>query len=195
MSFTDIANKIEEQKKSLEEQKAKFLKDNQKIFKDIVKSFFAECPEIQVVAWDQYTPYFMDGEECTFSVHDQYFVLEGWHKDNATGRAWQIDDGEMEDPETGDMIEVITFKTGRPGDNLDKVLENYDSHGSKVEWYVKRASELRKQEEKYPGYYDKISSFEKLIGDNEDLMREIFGDHSTVYLMPDEIIIEECDHD
>jgi len=33
-----------------------------------------ELPEIDSIEWNQYTPYFNDGEECTFSVHELRFV-------------------------------------------------------------------------------------------------------------------------
>ena len=32
-----------------------------------------ELPEIDRIEWNQYTPYFNDGEECTFSVHELLF--------------------------------------------------------------------------------------------------------------------------
>lgn len=50
-----------------------FKKHAQKAFKESMKSFFIDNPEIKVVKWAQYSPYFNDGEECTFSVGMPYF--------------------------------------------------------------------------------------------------------------------------
>ncbi len=30
---------------------------------------FAKCPEIKSISWNQYTPYFMDGDPCIFSAN------------------------------------------------------------------------------------------------------------------------------
>lgn len=37
--------------------------------------------------------------------------------------------------------------------------------------------------------------FSKIIESNEELMQEMFGDHTTVYLTKEKIITEECSHD
>jgi hypothetical protein len=37
---------------------------------------FAELPEIKKVVWEQYTPYFNDGESCEFSVNTPRFLTE-----------------------------------------------------------------------------------------------------------------------
>src|SRR6476661_3962783 len=42
----------------------------------LFKEFFANTPEIIYITWDQYTPYFNDGDTCEFSVHDKWFVSE-----------------------------------------------------------------------------------------------------------------------
>lgn len=38
--------------------------------------FFRQYPQVYALTWTQYTPYFNDGEECTFRVHDLYYVLD-----------------------------------------------------------------------------------------------------------------------
>lgn len=37
--------------------------------------FFQANPEIKSILWCQYTPYFNDGDECIFSVHDMVYSL------------------------------------------------------------------------------------------------------------------------
>jgi hypothetical protein len=54
--------------KDFEESQAAFQKQAQKAFKESMKSFFIDNPEIKVIKWKQFSPYFNDGEECTFSV-------------------------------------------------------------------------------------------------------------------------------
>jgi hypothetical protein len=50
-------------------------KEGNKIVREFVKAFMEENPEVHGIRWYQYTPYFNDGEACTFGVHDAYFAL------------------------------------------------------------------------------------------------------------------------
>ena len=68
VSAMDAANKI------LNEAKKKYQEEGQEKLKEVFKAFFAEVPEIKTVIWTQYTPYFNDGETCTFNVHDPAFT-------------------------------------------------------------------------------------------------------------------------
>ena len=45
---------------------------SQSILKEMFKLFFDENPEVKVVGWRQYTPYFNDGEECVFNTYVEY---------------------------------------------------------------------------------------------------------------------------
>lgn len=54
-------------------------------FCDGIRELIAENPEIQKISWRQYTPYFNDGDECVFSVHEPYingFDAYGWNEDD-----------------------------------------------------------------------------------------------------------------
>lgn len=42
----------------------------QAAFTEAVGEFWNEFPEAKVVSWNQYTPYFNDGEPCEFSVNE-----------------------------------------------------------------------------------------------------------------------------
>lgn len=48
--------------------------DGEKILKEVFKEYFVSFPEVEKIYWDQYTPYFNDGDPCTFRVNG--FVLE-----------------------------------------------------------------------------------------------------------------------
>jgi hypothetical protein len=51
----------------------------------IFVEFWEKNPEVKAVVWAQYTPYFNDGETCTFSVNDVYFTNDpaGDYEDSA----------------------------------------------------------------------------------------------------------------
>ena len=67
----------------------------QSLLKDLAKEFFQNYPEIKLISWTQYTPYFNDGDTCVFRVNDVYFSnAEGNEVDNIT--AWGEYEGKTE---------------------------------------------------------------------------------------------------
>lgn len=65
--------KLEKLIENYTEAKKQFTVAAQDSFKEYLKEFFDANPEIKVIKWMQYTPYFNDGHECVFSVHDAVF--------------------------------------------------------------------------------------------------------------------------
>lgn len=64
---------------------------------DLFKDFFAKHPEITGIQWTQYTPYFNDGDACTFSVHTDYTSIR-----NQDGE-WD-EEGGCDIPEIGKLF-------------------------------------------------------------------------------------------
>lgn len=50
-------------------------------FKEALKELFAEVPTLKALKWNQYTPYFNDGDACTFRVGEVYFKLDDTAED------------------------------------------------------------------------------------------------------------------
>lgn len=42
-----------------------------------VREVFEKVPEVQSIRWQQYTPYFNDGDACEFSVNDPSYKFDG----------------------------------------------------------------------------------------------------------------------
>jgi hypothetical protein len=53
--------------------KKEFMEKARNALRGAFNEFFDANPEIGQVVWTQYTPYFNDGDECVFSVHDMFF--------------------------------------------------------------------------------------------------------------------------
>lgn len=47
------------------------------LFRKVVKEFFDINPKINSISWNQYTPYFNDGDELTFSSNTEYITVNG----------------------------------------------------------------------------------------------------------------------
>lgn len=63
MSLKDLATKFTEVK-------TKMMAEGQEALKVEFAKVFEAYPEITVIKWNQYTPYFNDGDTCTFGVHE-----------------------------------------------------------------------------------------------------------------------------
>lgn len=73
--YVKIKEKINQLKKEAQE-------DCKEIFQNALKDIFKKFPKLESVSWTQYTPYFNDGEECTFSRHDPEITYNEKEYDN-----------------------------------------------------------------------------------------------------------------
>ena len=65
-------NAIEKLVAEYEKAKAELQTKMKDGFKVLFKQFFEENPEVTFVGWNQYTPYFNDGEACVFGCNAGY---------------------------------------------------------------------------------------------------------------------------
>ena len=99
---TDIMALVEDYKKS----KAEFSDKAQEAMRTAFKDFFDVNPNIEMIAWTQYTPFFNDGDPCVFGVADMYFSLVG-EKIDLVG---YLDDSGMHSEYDDKVDEAKTFK-------------------------------------------------------------------------------------
>ena len=69
--FAVLREKQEEIKKLKEE----MLEASNKIFTDLTKTIFEDHPKVKSFGWNQFTPYFNDGETCEFSANVDYIQI------------------------------------------------------------------------------------------------------------------------
>lgn len=67
----------------------------QKALREAFSEFFDANPTIDSIYWTQYAPYFNDGDECFFGVHEMYAVLKDYKV--AEGEDEVDEDDYMED--------------------------------------------------------------------------------------------------
>lgn len=72
--MSKLSKRFEKLVKEQNELKQKFQQEGQALFKDAFLEFFDKNPNINAVMWNQYTPYFNDGDECVFSVTGPRFT-------------------------------------------------------------------------------------------------------------------------
>lgn len=190
-AFENITNKIAEQNAKLEGMRKAHMAELQGDFNQIIKLFFEECPKVQAVVWNQYTPYFNDGDECVFSVNSPTFITKNFDLDDL------LNPYEYEDDDEYGVLKVPSYTA-----NWDEEIARDKSELAKPnasEWvkgyYPKAIAALEEMQNEFPGYDVKIKAFAKLLEENDDMLREVYGDHVSVYLTPTEVIVEEYVHD
>lgn len=68
-------SKLEGLRKLKEEYQKRIREDGEKALKETFVELFDKYPELKSITWAQYTPYFNDGDTCTFSVREFDFGL------------------------------------------------------------------------------------------------------------------------
>lgn len=178
-----MADTLEDLLKIKEEYNKKVRKEGEGIVKNMLADFLAEHPDIEHIKWDQYTPYFNDGEPCTFSVNEAYVKFNdadvlrsmldktycwetkylGWNGNT------QKSDHEFIRPLTDEEL------MGEGGDNEDGFFSSYSINDK--------------------GLSADISKLNTMLHKAEDILEMVFGDHVTVTAGRDKIDTEEYDHE
>lgn len=79
-------------------------KDCRKILHPYIKDFMGKNPEITGIRWEQFTPYFNDGEPCVFRIYEIFYTtkdLTKFTQEQLFESVWELDEGE----------EVIWYET------------------------------------------------------------------------------------
>jgi hypothetical protein len=94
-SFSDLNAQISAKRAELDALMAQFNEKMKGEFTKLTKAFFEETG-IQAIVWTQYTPYFNDGEECTFSVHEPVFVRKNFDPGNLASCSYEYEDDQYD---------------------------------------------------------------------------------------------------
>lgn len=148
---------IEQMKEKIEALKSEMIDQARTLFYEEVKVIFANYPELQSFGWTQYTPYFNDGDTCSFSCHGSSDISMNQYGPN---------------PEEDDGFEA---------DEALEYVSVYKSQGvdPNAPWSERAAHD--------------ITSLISLLGD--EVMEDLFGDHSEVIVGREKIVVEAYEHD
>jgi len=143
-------------------------------------------PRVKAVVWDQYTPYFNDGDACIFSVREPRIIFEG---------------GVSTDEDDEDDVDLFNgyreYGTGYSASELWKALPGvgYDY------WLPGRAGlDLTKvtftanDGQNYQDHYEALKAFAQ-TDSWERVALTNFGDHAEVTATKDGFSVETYEHD
>ena len=94
--------------------------------KEVFKQFWEENPDIKVVVWTQYAPYFNDGDACVFRINDPTFS-NATDEDDINDLRYGEYNGDNEDiwtAESWDIDKISEKKSGVNGESV-KLLCNF----------------------------------------------------------------------
>lgn len=64
------------QREKIKRQQEELAEQVRKVFAAGAKEMFKQYPDLEYFAWTQYTPYFNDGDPCTFRTNTDYLELK-----------------------------------------------------------------------------------------------------------------------
>lgn len=167
-----LSTAFEKLLKEQNELKQKFQKEGQALFKDAFLEFFDKNPNINAVMWNQYTPYFNDGDECVFSVGGLCFTNA---KDDGLDdvRSYGEYEGENETIWAADGTNALTSDRPYYKETQDKVAA---SGGVDI---------------------DSCIFLEKLILDDAmgEILKALFDDHTKIIATRSGFDVSEYEHD
>jgi hypothetical protein len=103
-------------------------REGKAILKGVLDQFFTKFPNVDSIRWEQYTPYFNDGDACTFSVNEPYVRLKGTSENCEDGdnedryhSYWSIRESNKE---LSEELELLSNEL----QELEEVLEHMGDH-------------------------------------------------------------------
>lgn len=161
-------------------------------FLDAIDKVLA-VPGVTGLVWDQYTPYFNDGEPCEFSVHDVRVLLGNETADDAAdgeGESLFDDDSYVEYSKGYSTADLYTAKEG--GNKWEAWSGSYWSKNraldkSKVSFIASDGTDLEP-------IFDALSAFPS-TDSWEAVAQASFGDHAEVTATKEGFSVEFYDHD
>lgn len=126
---------LKEKQKEIAKLKAEAQQMASDAFDSFCKEIFEKHPKIESFGWSQFTPYFNDGDTCTFSVNTDYISINGEYVDDSKwvnettvvdwgtwNRELRIYEGRVEVPNLDYDAELA-----KGSDEITEFLRNFDN--------------------------------------------------------------------
>ena len=208
-----ILEEVEALVASFEKQRQELVEKLKPSFGSIFTPFFDAVPEVDALMFTAYTPYFNDGDECTFSVNDLYGYFTTTEEDEREPYegdlpAYGPSPTELlafrERGEISDYLKRMHQYETKPQNRYDHTTRSYKDFPAKfssLEEAIKDrykeelalpAETLKRQGEIADAFKEMSNLFHRIP---DDIIRELFGDHIKVTITRDGVEVDEYEHD
>jgi hypothetical protein len=86
-------SKLTELKDTFRAAQKRMQQEGKGALKEAIEEVFEKHPQLMGIRWEQFTPYFNDGEACEFSVHEPTIKMKGGDASEPDEDAEEDDDG------------------------------------------------------------------------------------------------------
>lgn len=180
---TDLLKKMQELNLEMNALKKKYLETGKEHFTIAMKEFFELYPFVSKIQWCQYTPYFNDGDECIFSVHDPEILFDF----EVLGQECPYEDEE--------------YNYGE-GSDFNVIADHYKEWYTENDWAATAVmNQAAVENALFDKGYDVVSftntwsELQSFICSEEDLMKDLFGDHAIIEVTNKGASSDDYDHD
>lgn len=198
MSIETVIKKLAEFNEEYKRVRAEFVKKLEPQFVEVFEQFFAENPMVGGVVWTQYTPYFNDGRDSVFGVSDMYLFPAGTDEDDLSGYDEDLF------PSFYDVKSYVYVLENGKAPNDYRIW--YDGAAfekiygvTKEQHILDVAQTAGLNEENVDTFLKTLADWDKLQttlrGIDEDIYKDIFGDHAKIVVTRDGIEVDHYDHD
>lgn len=145
----------------------------------LFKDLFDAAPSVQGVVWEQYTPYFNDGDACVFSIGEPRFLIRNDNPVVEGISSWYGDDYDEEDG----LVAVNEYEADQ--------FVNYEWEGT---WpnRTRKVIPISDLKTELYGHLEKVTSG---FGAVQDVLENLFGDHVRIRATRNGYEVTEYDHD
>ena len=184
IDFSALEEQMNSVNKEIEALKKSHIEASKQVFHKAISAFFQKYPEVEALRWNQYTPYFNDGDTCEFSVHELFCGTAMDLK--------KIEEGE---------ITLDDLYDSNPYDEPEKYMFEYaQREGPLKQYYVDRIKDWEDMKAKYGDRLNELNAgvkqFKKIFNSiPDDTMLSLFGDHVVVTATRRGIDVDEYDHE
>jgi cell division septum initiation protein DivIVA len=181
-----VAQRIANMKKEIQATKNKASREGQKLFKEAVKEIFNKFKGLERFSWNEYTPYWNDGDVCEFSVNMESLAVNE-----------EVGSDKIEYLFSLEHAHNLLSKKSQEEARIKKELSNtkgkdkWDIERLKKDLEILNSRDPKEVEEKYMIKKTIVD----LLGDIDDsVYQDMFGE-GLVVVSREGITVEEYEHE
>ncbi len=177
MNIEDMKVKLHAVREERETLSKKIQQMAAEVFAEGVKGIFEKHPTLEYFSWNQYTPYFNDGDVCEFSVNRDYMTAK--------------DINDSDEDEDFDICNIAgDIKRGTKFEYVDDMRVTPDKWGYRTQKRIEVPFTPTPLELAAPTIQEFMNEFR-----DEDFLM-MFGDHVKVTINRDgTVLTDDYDHD
>jgi hypothetical protein len=184
-----MANKLTVLVKKITELRETMKREGKEALKEAFVEFFDKHPEAKEILWTQYTPYFNDGDACTFSKHSAELKVYPSKVAEDVAKLLGIN---SEDNLDGDESDY-GYGESCAADRLES-LKDFDAD-SRWDRCKRMGVEHRALTASEKSLVKDFRTLDKNLDSISEVLETVLGDHCLVRATRDGFEVTEYDHD